>query len=110
MIDEEIRKKFLTDTDSTGRFIIKSLNTGKTYYIEPLDDGINSKWGDLNPSTKKLEGDYGSRYKGSIKRSESIIAEENGFDNIVELEPGESPIDYINRIDDEYFSKMKNNN
>ena len=25
------------------------------------------------------------------------------LDNIVELEPGESPIDYINRLDDEYY-------
>lgn len=105
MIDEEIRKKFLTDTDSSGRFIVKSLKTGKTYYIEPLDDGNNTKWGDLNPSTKKLEGDYGSKYKGSIKRSESLITEENGFDNIVELGPGESPINYINRIDDEYYNR-----
>ena len=103
MIDDDLQKTFLTDTDSSGRFVVKSFRTGKTYYIEPLDDGNNTKWGDLNPSTKKLEGDYGTKYKGSVKRTESLITEENGFDNIVELEPGESPIDYINRLDDEYY-------
>lgn len=102
MVDEEIRKKFLLNTDDTGRMIVKSLKTGKTYYIEPIDNGNRIDWGDLNPATKKLEGDYGSKYKGAVKRSESLITEENGFENVVELAPGVSPIDYINRIDEKY--------
>ena len=102
MVDEEIRKKFLFNTDDTGRMIVKSLNTGKSYYIEPIDDGNRTDWGDLNPATKKLEGDYGSKYRGAVKRSESLITEENGFENVVELAPGVSPIDYINRIDEKY--------
>lgn len=28
----EIQKRFLTNTDETGRFIVKSLITGRTYY------------------------------------------------------------------------------
>lgn len=24
-------------------------------------------WGDINPATKKVEGDYGEKYKGSVK-------------------------------------------
>lgn len=102
MVDEEIRKKFLFNTDDTGRMIVKSLKTGKSYYIEPIDDGNRTDWGDLNPATKKLEGDYGSKYRGAVKRSESLITEENGFENVVELAPGVSPIDYINRIDEKY--------
>lgn len=107
-IDEKFRKKFLTDTDSSGRFIVKSIKTGRTYYVEPIDDGNRSEWGDLNPATKKIEGDYGSRYKGSVKRSESLISTENGFDKVTELKPGESATDYINRIDDEYYNATKN--
>ena len=101
MVDEEIRKKFLFNTDDTGRMIVKSLKTGKSYYIEPIDDGNRKDWGDLNPATKKLEGDYGSKYRGAVKRSESLITEENGFENVVELAPGVSPIDYINSIDEQ---------
>ena len=33
MNKEEFAKKFLTNTDETGRFIVKSLRTGKTYYV-----------------------------------------------------------------------------
>lgn len=107
-ISKEFRKRFLTDTDSSGRFIVKSIKTGRTYYVEPIDDGNRSEWGDLNPATKKIEGDYGSRYKGSVKRSESLISTENGFDKVTELKPGESPTDYISRIDEEFYEAMKN--
>lgn len=92
-------KNFLVNSDETGRFIVKSLKTGKKYYIEPLDNGNRTEWGDLNPSTKKLEGDYGSKYKGSIKESESLITEGNGFENIVTLPPGYSPLDYIEQLE-----------
>ena len=55
-------KDFLVNSDDTGRFIIKSLKTGRTYYIEPIDGGEKVDWGDLNPATKKIEGDYGSKH------------------------------------------------
>ena len=99
MVSEEIKKKFLVSTDDTGRFIVKSLKTGKKYYVEPIDSGERTEWGDLNPCTKKLEGDYGSKHKGSIKESESLITEENGFENIVVLEPGFSPLEYIENLE-----------
>lgn len=98
----EAIKNFLVDSDETGRFIVTSLRTGRKYYVEPIDSGIRSDWGDLNPATKKLEGDYGSKHKGSIKESESLITEENGFENIVTLDPGVSPLDYIDRLDKKY--------
>lgn len=98
-MDNEFKKRFLTNTDDTGRFIVKSLVTGKSYYVEPMDDGNRSFWGDLNPSTKKIEGNYGLKHKGSVSEKESMIKEDSGFDNIYYLNPGESPIDFINRID-----------
>lgn len=96
---EEIKKKFFVNTEDTGRFIVKSLETGKSYYVEPLDNGERLDWGDLNPATKKLEGDYGAKHKGAIKPSESLITEQNGFENIVTLQPGVSPFDYIERLE-----------
>ena len=56
----DLDKRFLTNTDETGRFIVKSLTTGKKYYIEPI--GNPADWGDINPATKKVEGDYGQKY------------------------------------------------
>lgn len=106
---ENIRKRFLTGTDETGRFIVKSLVTGRQYYVEPLDNGTKTDWGDLNPATKKLEGSYGARYKGSVSEKESLITEENGFENIVTLPPGQSPLEYIERLDNEYAKKESQN-
>ena len=105
-MDEDFKKKFLTDTDQTGRFIVKSLKTGKTYFVEPINQGVRVNWGDLDPATKKMTGNYGDKYKGSIKPEESLITEENGFNKIHTLEPGESPLSYIDMIDDEYFKRM----
>ena len=36
-----------------------------------------------------------------------MITKENGFEKIHVLKPGESPLDYINRIDDEYYKASK---
>ena len=101
-MNNEALKNFLVNSDDTGRFIVKSLKTGHTYYVEPIDSGNRTEWGDINPATKKLEGDYGTKHKGSIKEYESVITEENGFENIVTLEPGYSPLDYIEQLDKKY--------
>lgn len=116
---EEFKKKFLTHSDHTGRQIVYSVRTGKSYYIEVIDnprmydnfnaevtciprEHINHGWGDLNPSTGKLEGSYGKKYKGSIKNDESLITEENGFSKIAVLSPGYSPYAEIERRDAMY--------
>jgi len=104
-MDNEFKKKFLTERDHTGRFIVKSLKTGRIYYVEPIDNNNRVDWGDLDPVTKKMTGSYGTKYKGSIKPEESMITKENGFDKIHTLEPGESPFSYIERIDDEFLKK-----
>ena len=82
---------------NTGRFYIKQGN--RTFVVEPIDNsqGKTQKWGDVNPATKKVEGNYGNKHIGAIHEDDSIITEENGFKDIVVLEPGISPIDYISK-------------
>ena len=101
---EDFNKRFLTERDKTGRFIVKSLRTGRTYYVEPISSNVRTDWGDLDPVTKKMTGDYGNKYKGSIKLEESMITKENGFTKIHMLEAGESPLSYIEKIDNEYLN------
>ena len=105
-MDNDFKKKFLFNRDETGRFIVKSIKTGKSYFVEVIDGDERTNWGDVDPATKKMTGSYGDKYKGSIRKEESMITKENGFDKIHTLGVGESPLDYINRIDDEYFEKM----
>lgn len=76
----DLEKRFLKNTDDTGRFIYQSLVTGRKYYVEPI--GGHSDWGDINPATKKVEGDYGEKYKGSVSEKESMITPENGISDM----------------------------
>jgi len=97
-----IKKQFLTDTDNTGRFIVKSNRTGITYYVEPLSEGTKRSWGDLIPGKdgQGTEGNYGSKYRGSINKEDSLITSENGFKNIEILNPGVSPLGTIHELDE----------
>lgn len=79
---QDILKRFLTNTDETGRFLMKSRLTGITYFVEPIYNGKTPTWGDLNPATGQIEGNYGSKYTGAVTKKESLITEENGFQNI----------------------------
>ena len=106
MKKEDLVRKFLYNTDETGRFIVKSIKTGKIYFVEPIDGDERTVWGDYNPATKTFEtGNYG-KYKGSIRPSESMITKENGFEKIHTLGVGESPLEFIDRIDEEYYKEM----
>lgn len=51
----DILKRFLTNTDETGRFIMKSRITGIIYFVEPIYNGKTPVWGDVDPATKKLQ-------------------------------------------------------
>lgn len=106
MKKEDLVRKFLYNRDETGRLIVKSPKTGRIYFVEPIDGDERTVWGDYNPATKTFEtGNYG-KYKGSVKPSESMITEENGFEKIHTLGVGESPLEFINRIDEEYYREM----
>lgn len=106
----DITKRFLTNTDETGRFIVKSLVTGRTYYVEPIGNGRPADWGDINPATKEVEGNYGSKYTGCISEKDSLITEKNGFKIIETLEAGVSPLSVIYQRDAEYEQISKGNN
>ena len=101
-MNPELREKFLTNTDETGRFIVTSKRTGKTYAEEPLIGGERRIWGYVDPTSKRTSGSYGQKYTGAIKPTESLITEENGFENIRVLEPGTSPLFAIDSIDAKY--------
>ena len=100
---QELLKRFLTRTDKTGRFIVSSKITGITYFIEPIDNGKPNKlWGDVDPATKKLTGDYGNKSIGAVKEKDSLITKENGFINISTFKG--SPLGEIDRRDKMYES------
>jgi hypothetical protein len=80
-----------------GRYHITDIKTGRKFLVEPIGNP-HVNWGDVNPATKKLEGDYGDKYRGSIDEKNSIITEQNGFKNIIVGEIGESPVDLMNKI------------
>ena len=61
----------------------------------------------LQLSYKEIEERLKVFKNGSIRPEESMITEDAGFDKIHTLKEGESPLDYIERIDDEYYRKMK---
>lgn len=103
----EVLQRFLTNTDETGRFIVKSSVTGITYFIEPLYTGKTATWGDLNPATKQLEGNYGSKSTGAVKERESLLKEENGFVNVGYFKG--SPFGEIDRRDKEHELRIKQN-
>jgi hypothetical protein len=103
----EFRKKFLTNTDETGRYIVKSIRTGKTYYVEPIGSPY-VQWGSIDPVTKKLVNKKGhDKYRGSIDMEDSMISEENGFTNIQLLPAGTSPASAIEVLDSKYPDKKK---
>ena len=92
-------KDFLKNSDHTGRSIIVDIKTGRKFYVEPIDNfNRNSNWGDINPATHKVEGEYGKKYKGSVTESESMVTKENEFDYVIEVPVGHSVCSTINRL------------
>ena len=102
-MDAEFNKKFVTNRDETGRFIVKSFRTGKTYYVEPIGNTRSADWGSYNPSTGNIEHKKGyDKYSGAISENKSLITPENGFDNITYTKIGESPFSKIEEMDSKY--------
>lgn len=107
MINDTIMKKFLTNTDDTGRFIVVSKRTGRKYFVEPIETAHTPKWGSIDPATGELMHKKGDgKYRGGISEKESLITPENGFKNIITLDRGVSPLAYIDMIDDKYPDKV----
>ena len=96
-MNKNFNKQFLTNTDETGRCIVKDLKTGKNYYIETISNYTERTWGDVDPVTKKITGEYGSKYNGAVSEKDSLITEENGF-IVHTLNPGQSPDDFIEKF------------
>jgi hypothetical protein len=103
----EFDSKFLTDTDKSGRHVVTSFRTGKKYYIEPIETEHTPRWGDVNPATGKVEGDYGDKYPGGIKEKDSMITAENGFEEIRYSGVGASPYSVIDELDAKYPTLIK---
>lgn len=103
----EFRAKFLTKTDDTGRFIVYSQRTGKTYYVEPIEGAHTPEWGSVDPATGKLMHKKGDgKHRGGIRAAESLITPENGFlpEKITMLDVGVSPHLAIDAMDAKYPS------
>jgi len=97
---------FLKNSDDTGKFIVKSTVTRRSYFVEPIGD-IRTDWGSYNPSTGNIENKKGwQKNRGSVDISESVITEDNGFKNIETLSVGESPMSYIYKKDLQYELEM----
>lgn len=93
-------RDFLVKRDETGRFVVFSNKTGKTYYIEAIGNRP-STWGDLNPATGKIEGSYGEKNRGSIDKQDSLIEKyKEQFAVIHDLEVGQDPLSYIEKLEE----------
>ena len=107
-MDANFRTKFLTNTDDSGRFLVHSPRTGRTYYVEPIETQHTPQWGSVDPATGQFMHKKGDgKYRGGISPHESLITPENGFDptKITMLERGTSPLLAIDAIDAKYPDK-----
>jgi hypothetical protein len=108
-MNADFLKRFLTNTDDTGRFIVNSQRTGKRYFVEPIDGRSKTdwtEWGSIDPATGKMMNKPGFRkYAGAIQPQDSMIDEANGFSKVHFLEPGMSPLYYIDILDEQYPDK-----
>lgn len=104
-MDTNLRTRFLTNTDETGRFIVYSQRTGKTYFVEPIVTEKTPAWGSIDPATGNLMHKKGDgKYTGGVKPADSLITVENGFDadKITMLDRGTSPHHAIDVLDAKY--------
>lgn len=106
-MDTEFRNRFLENADDTGRHFVYSVRTGKTYAVEPIGY-TRTGWGDIDVTTKekKVTGDYGNKYRGSVAKEDSLITDDN-FINIQLLPPGTSPQSAIDALDAKYPDRVE---
>lgn len=81
------------------------MRSGRKFLVEEW--GTNhTQWGDIDPATKKLNK---IRVKDVevIDESNTLITKEKGFKNICFLEPGTSPLAYIDALDDSGLERLE---
>jgi len=99
-MNADFNKKFLTNTDETGRFIVASIRTGAKYYVEVIAGAHTPEWGSIDPASGNLMHKKGDgKYTGGIKEKDSMITKENGFEKIHFLDVGVSPLGMIEKLD-----------
>lgn len=99
----EFRKQFLVDRDESGRFLVKSFRTEKTYFVEPIGPNRTADWGSYNPGTGNIENKKGTgKFRDSIDEKDSMITKENGFEKIHYTGIGASPMSLIDELDSKY--------
>jgi hypothetical protein len=110
-MNADFLKRFLTNTDDSGRFIVSSQRTGKRYFVEPIDTRSKTDWtawGSIDPATGKMMNKPGFRkYAGAIQPQDSMIDESNGFSKVHMLEPGMSPLAWIDHLDAQYPDRQQ---
>lgn len=88
----------------TGRYWVV-MQSGRRFMVEEWG-GNHVQWGNIDPATKKLQ-------KVKVKEVELIdsnntkITKENGFKNICFLQPGTSPLGYIDLLDDSGLERIE---
>ncbi|AXG68327.1 hypothetical protein KORDIASMS9_00542 [Kordia sp. SMS9] len=101
----DVLQRFFYRTEDSGRFLVTSKRTGVTYFVEPIATGKPAiLWGDVDPATNKLTGDYGTKRRGAVLPEDSLITKENGFQNISTFKG--SPFGEIDRRDRLYEDKI----
>lgn len=73
------------------------LKSGRKFMVEEYGHS-HTDWGNYNPATKKIEK-VNSKVDDVIDETNTKITKENGYKNIVMLNPGTSPLGYIDAID-----------
>lgn len=104
----DVKDRFLVNSDHTGKFVVTSKLTGITYFVEPFGKNVTG-WGDAVPGSgvnQKMTGKYGKKYRGAVDKDKCVVTEANGFENVTTLQPGQSPLKYIDRIDQLRFASM----
>ena len=83
---KNLEKRFLINTENTGRFIVISKRTGRKYFVEAIGDP-HIQWGSVDVSTGNMNTKKGwKRFRGSIDEHESLI-NENEFEKVHSLSP-----------------------
>ena len=81
----------------TDRRYMVVMNSGRRFMVEEFGHS-RTDWGNYNPATKQIEK-VTSKSNEVIDESNTEITKENGFKNICILEPGTSPMAYLDTLD-----------